>query len=106
MKVNFDTEITQLNGKPILIEDEKATLRSVCVAALYLLYKDEVQMSSGNKFKRYQLAKKVFKATKETDMTIEELSEIKTVIAKNYGPMILGPVYNILEGEKEQQVSS
>lgn len=115
MKIDFDKEIVDLDGKPIketrqmvredgvvvtMETDEIRTLKSVCRFALSWTFNDE-KVEGDEKFKRFSLAERIVTATGPIDVKVEEIALLKSLIGKAFGPVIVGRAYQILEGEKE-----
>lgn len=100
MKVNFSIEIEDLDGIPIPKSDTdktNATVGSCCVNALMIVFKDEQNLSGEEKVKRLNLAQKIH-GKPEAEVTAEEIVLIKKLVGKAYGPLIVGRVYEVLEG--------
>ena len=90
---NTLTEDGRIGGKP-------ATLRFIAVKALSMVYQDEQSLSGEEKFKRYDLAMKI--KADPVDLEVEEISLIKKLIGKAYGPVIVWQAWNILEGKTNE----
>lgn len=115
MKVNFSQCLADLDGSPLDLtseacqfcgrarESRPATLRGVCTDALVARYRDEEAgkpLSGEEKMKRYSLALKIT-AADEFDATLEELALIRKLVAKMFGPRVLGPAWTLLEPRQE-----
>ena len=73
-----------------------ATVKLVIVNAVLA----PVQKESGiEKVKKYELAKKIY-TSDEVELTAEEISLIKETVGENFAPVIVGQVWNLLEGKK------
>lgn len=99
MKLDFSTAIRDLNGKPIQEGETIITLGSVCSNALLALHPDEQTLPGEVKVRRFQLAVKIYNGG-EQDVSVEELSILKTMVGKHYLPIVVGRVYEIIEGAK------
>jgi hypothetical protein len=77
-------------GKPV-------SLKRVAVEALQANLPDEQNMGGEEKLARFQIAKKVA-AGGEQDLTPEEVSKIKLLVGRCYGPVVVGRAYEILNG--------
>ena len=98
MKINFDATLHELDGTPIIESMDKKepmTLARASVMALTGRYQDE-QLAGTESFKRYQLAKKVHKGG-VVELTAEDISLVKMVMGKAFGPAVIGPCYELLE---------
>jgi hypothetical protein len=115
MEVKLNTILKDLDGKDIIFtqgvpatKDTKevpavyATVGKMTIEALMATYKDEENLSGEDKLKRWQLAVRVknSSATGTIQMTAEEVSLVKKLIGKAYGIMIVGQVWELLEGAK------
>lgn len=107
MKINFDTELKDFRGK--VVEENvggkrtKITLKEPCMNALLNPSQtpNAVQETGVEKFKKYNLAKKISEGG-EIELTAEEISKIKNSIGLFYSPMMVGLCYELLEGKKEE----
>jgi len=98
MKINFEKEIQTIEGGPIIWrEKDKTFLKQVAVDVLQLTFQDETSLSGEEKAKRWLLATRIY-ANSDVDLTIDEVSLIKKLIGKAFGPIIVGPAFEILEG--------
>lgn len=116
MKIDFNKTINELDGKPIelqaaVVKDgivekpaELMTLRYVAVNALMAHFPDEGNLPGQKKAERFAMALLVNGDTAipaserpEVELKPEQVSEIKTVIGKLYGPLPVGRAYEILD---------
>lgn len=102
MKINFNQELSQINGQPLLDADtsgegrdiKQATMKNVVVNALMF----PVQEDNGEtKLKKYNLANKIYQADDAVEITIDDAVVIKKAVGKGYGPAVVGPIFNLLE---------
>lgn len=89
------TVVLNSEGKPTLM-----TLSSVCSEALLGTYDDDRATSGDAKFKRFRLAMKISDSA-EVDLKAEEVTEIKSFLAKAFGPLVIGRAYDLLDPEGE-----
>ena len=61
-----------------------------------MVYNDE-KIGGDVKFKRHQIAARIY-GKQYAELTIEEIALIKELIGKAYGPAVVGPAFNLLEG--------
>lgn len=73
-----------------------ATLGYLCVEALL----DPNQ--AGDKYARYQLARRINECKESVDMTSEEITMIKGLIVKRFPPMVVGVAFDLIEGNKNE----
>lgn len=100
MRRNFAQPILDINDNEI--KDQAGNVMTLTIAAINALlatYDDEKQLSGKEKADRMQLALKINKKPKEVDLTAEQLSLVKSLIAKAYGPLIVGRAWELLELE-------
>ena len=80
------------------------TLRTLAINALQHVPKvspNKPGMSSTDKLERYELAKKIFTAKNNVELTTDEIVLIKTAIDGAYpSPLIVGQSHNMLEGRQ------
>ena len=104
MKIDFEQQILNLKGEPIGVllgltkegitvysTDEFQTLGSVCQTALLELDKSD---AASGKLTKFKLA---LKLNGETEIDDSEVEILKTAIDKQYGPLIVGRVHELLK---------
>ena len=74
------------------------TLGEACVEALVAVKTGE-KLDGAKSFERYQMAIRLQKGG-EIDLKSEEIAELKARVGEMYGPVIVGPVFILLEGGK------
>jgi hypothetical protein len=107
MKIDFAQELKQLDGqilKAVPGPDNKGgqeavTLKTVCTNALMATYEDERNLSGEEKLKRFDLASAIYAATEPLELVSEMVVLIKKLLAKAYGPLIVGQAWKMLEGQ-------
>lgn len=104
MRKDFTIPLTHLDGTPIKDGDKQATLTTVALTALLASYEDERALTGKEKAERYQLALKINKRPAEVDITAEQLTMLKSLIGKAFGPLVVGQVYDLLENDKPKAV--
>lgn len=104
MKIDFNTELTDLDGKPIresgADDAGNATLGFIAIQACLGSMKGDEEMSGEEKLKLYQIASKIADGRKKktaVDMPIEDVTEIKSRVGRMFTPAIVGPVYGLLD---------
>lgn len=103
MKIKFDQVLLDLNGDPLKNQFKKdLDLKEVCVMALLsnTTEKDGEKEDGNKKMSRFLLAEKIQKA-KELGLRAEEIVLIKNLVTKLYGPLVVGRVFNLLEGRND-----
>lgn len=99
MKIDFKKLINSVYGKPIKNDDKDLDLGFACTEALMNVTAADVKMEAVEKYKRYKLAERIALAD-ELDLSIEDVAKIKECVGKVYGPNVVGPVFDILEGKQ------
>ena len=99
MKVNVTKVIKDFNGNAIKDGEADVIARPLLVNALTLLGQDDKELSGDDRFKRYKLAIKITD-NDEVDLTSEEVSHIKGIVGKMFQPLIVGRLFDILEGNE------
>ena len=85
-------------GNDIMTPGVTLTLATVAIRALVANYDDERNLPGEEKVKRWQLAMFIRSGRDEVDLATEEVALIKKLIAKAYGPLIVGQTWGMLEG--------
>ena len=121
-KVNMSYKFRALNGKPIsrdtgetrkIMKDGKQVeepittdldLKHICVDALFNpeLGVDgrPVQVEGQEKFDRYYLASRLYSSNGIVELKSEQITLLKDLIGKGYGPIIIGQAWEALEGKR------
>jgi len=104
MRIKVNQPLRKIDGEKIykeILKDGKVVetkdeflLKDACVNAL--LANDDKITEGVEKMKRYLLASKIQQA-KELELKSEEIVMIKEAVGKNYGALIVGQVYQMLE---------
>ena len=100
MKVKLNGHIQDLNGEKFCEDDGKTylTIGSACIFAILQANIDS-KTPAEEKFKRYQLAQKLY-GQSEVELTIDEVAKLKEWVGIAYSPMVMGRIYDYLEGLK------
>lgn len=101
MLLNVTETLKQMNGQDILEVDEKgesipATVRTACVNALLAPVDKE---AGTEKVKKYDLAMRIYKEDK-VELSAEECALIKEQSGKLFAPIVVGQLFNILDGKE------
>jgi len=97
--------ISILDGQQIKLDEKPATLNDVVMRALLNIIQGE-KLSGEDSFKRYQIATKFTDKPTSVDLTSEEIVFIKKAIGETFGPAVVGPSWELLEGEKDKPEKS
>lgn len=99
MKIDFAAVLTDFAGGPLKTDDRPVTLGHVTLQALGASYPDETP-DGARSVRRFEIGSRVATTKGKVELTVEEAAEIKKVIGKAFGPVVVGPAYLILEGEQ------
>lgn len=98
MKLNFNQQILNLDEKPLMNADgSPVTMAYAAKEALLAIFPTEKEISGDEKFKRYQLAKKINSSSEECEISIEEAALIKKLVSMAYGANVVGRLYEMME---------
>jgi len=98
MKIDITQKILGVNGTtPLLNQETKCnlTLRDVSINAI--LAPEEKQSDAKKKYTDYEIFVKLRDATKEIDLSSEEISRIKEKGALVLGVLVYGQIVDMLE---------
>lgn len=97
MVVDFTTPVLDLKGNPVVLADgTKVLFMAVCQEALLTPYPDELTLPAADKVRRFMLALRI-ESTLPVEIKIDEMAEIQKLIAKHYGPLVVGRVCELFE---------
>jgi hypothetical protein len=89
--IDFSRTITDFDGNDLRDGDKPLTLATVSVRALVSSYEDEARnLNLGEeKFKRAELASRIYAATEPVKVKSEEITMLKKLIGKAWSPVII-----------------
>ena len=76
------------------------TLGMVAMRSLLAVYDDERALPAEEKFKRGELARKIYESTigsGEPALTVEEMATVKKLIGKAYPPLMVTQIWRMLD---------
>lgn len=97
MKIDVTQKLMSLMGEPLKDGDKEVTLRDVSVTAL--LNANEQSHLGDAKARRWQLARQITD-NDSPDIKAEDITLIKELAGKQFTPVVIGPMYELLEGRK------
>ena len=103
MKIDVTQKLLTIDGSAMKDMDSKgdavdATIKLAMVNALLAPTPQGEQETGVDKIKKYELAKMIYKAEGEVDITVEDISLIKKAVEKAFpSPIIVGQVNELLE---------
>lgn len=96
MKLNLNKHIKDLDGKII----EKVTAKNLIRDALINLSEEDKNMSGDAKYTQFSLALRITEAGDgEVELSSEEITKIKALVGRMFYPLIVGRLFDILEGK-------
>lgn len=90
--VNVDTPILNLEGDAL----ENATAKSVILEALMVTFEDDRNLTGEQKIKIFLLAQRV-QSGGEVDFTSDDITLMKTRVAKGFNALAVGRVWELLD---------
>lgn len=100
MVINFNQTLKRIDGTNLTLDGGKdGTLKHFAMEALQFNFNDERDITPETKCKRWLLATRIYANPEKIDLTVEELAELKKLIGKAYGPLVVGQTWEILEGK-------
>lgn len=93
----LDAVLVDLRGHELMQEGEPFTLREAAASAL-LSQPAHANLTGQQKYRRYRLARLLTDAPSELELTAEDVAEIKQATGEIYMPLVVGQVWDWLEG--------
>jgi hypothetical protein len=97
MKLDFSQIITDLKGEPIKGSDDALTLGEVTSTTMIAIMPDDQSLTAEDKVKMFRIAQLAVKGG-EQELKIEDIGLLKKRIGKMYGALIVGRVFDLIEG--------
>jgi hypothetical protein len=106
-EINFNHVVVDQDGQAMptcsdgapCTDKSPITLRIICLRALAAVFSDEQNLGGDEKFKRGELALRIYRSTAPISLTVEEKSLLKKLIGRAFGPMVVVDAWNVLEGK-------
>lgn len=100
MKVKIDSVLKDIKGEPLkAAQDSDKILTLKDVLSISLCFIEQKGSTPEESVKRYNLLRSVTDAETEVDISAEDISLMKQLIAKTYGsPVVSGQACLLLEG--------
>jgi len=99
MKVDFSQELIGYDGEPLKEGEKVITLAMICCNALMNQTEEDAKLPGEEKLRRFDLATMVYANKEPSDLKVEDIALLKTLVGKLYGPLVVGPCWKLLEGE-------
>lgn len=98
MEILFNQQLVTLEDKALEDENNKpVTLKKIVLNALVATYPGEENLAGDEKLKRWELALKIKNEPDPVSLKAEEVTEIKKLIAKMYGTLVVGQAFKMLD---------
>lgn len=94
MELNLDRTLFDIDGETPIGKKPRELIA-------HALYQVQLSPNYGDSYKQCKLADRVREG--ETTYTTEEVTTMKEVVGRQYPPIIIGQVIDILEGEPEKE---
>ena len=98
--VDVTQGVFDFDGEPILVGEEgkerPLTLRLVCTKSLTAILRQDETAKGEEKLKRGILAERIY-SNDEVDLKAEEISLVKELIGRLYGPLIVMRTWRMLD---------
>jgi hypothetical protein len=101
MIVDLEKPIKDLEGNIVTEADEPVLAKTLVIRALTILGQDDEKASGDERYRRYKLALDITEQ-KRVNLKSEDIADIKKLVGKMYMPIIVGRVYDILEGNDSE----
>lgn len=105
MKLDFDTPIRDLKGELVKEGEDILTFSRVVVSAMFVPLQEDQAASGDQKVKQFKIAMLADKGGEAT-LTVEDVALIKQRVAKVYGALVVGRIYEIIEGGLQDDTDS
>jgi hypothetical protein len=99
---NFDAEISNLDGKPLLDADGKAVQLKTTIANVLTIDQEGENLSFEEKDKRYKLARRIVKGG-TIKLTMEEVNTIRKLTAQKMSTLVVGQISEALDADEPEQ---
>lgn len=97
MKLKTNQTLKDVEGKPLNGEKGKLlTIGDVCINSLLTPVQGDDEKA---KWEKYEIFKKIKDAKDEVDLKTEELLIIKKAVGKIQPPLLMGQIWDMIEGK-------
>lgn len=97
MKVDFDHKILDLKGNAIKDGDTDLTLAGVVAPAMLAVLQSDANLTGAEKVRMFRIAQRATDGG-EQELSVEDVALIKDRVVKGFGALVVGRVYDLLEG--------
>ena len=106
MRLDVQKTIKNLDGEEIKQDGKAYTVKKAVTDALLAPLDKDRDLMGSKKAELYALAVRIHNATDHVEITVEEASTIKERVASAFAALIVGQVYEIIEGGRSDAQSS
>ena len=97
MKVKVNNQLNDVEGQPLQGEKGRTlTMRDVCINSLLTPVQGDDEKA---KWEKYEIFKKLRDAKDEVELKLEELNVVKKAVGKIQSQLLMGQVWEMLEGK-------
>ena len=105
MRINVTQQLVGYDGDPVKGPVGPLTLREVlCQSLVNQIDSDKEENDANRKFDRWQLAGLIHRE-EFVDLKAEQVAELKARVAVGWPPIVLGPVWTLIDPPQGDQVS-
>lgn len=97
LALNLNQPISNLDGTTVVEGGKSMIAAGIIENALLLSFPDEQNLAGDEKIKRYALALKINAKPEDVQLTADEIALIKKLVAKGWGPLIVGQIWKLLD---------
>lgn len=106
MKIDFNKNLTALNGEQLTVNDQVLTLKNVSVESLLATLTGEEREGAEVKLKRGMLAERVYLADGPMDLSPEELAMIRNRVGAMYSVLVVHRAFPLLDVREDAKEST
>jgi hypothetical protein len=97
MKEKENNQLNDVEGQPLQGEKGRTlTMRDVCINSLLTPVQGDDEKA---KWEKYEIFKKLRDAKDEVELKLEELNVVKKAVGKIQSQLLMGQVWEMLEGK-------
>ena len=99
MVKNLNKTFKNVDGTEIVDPQTKDVIKLsvICINALLTPREDDNKLSGVDKVKRWKLAQEIYSKPEEIDLSAEDVTLLKDLIAKSYGTVVTAQAWEMLE---------
>jgi len=98
----LDTLINNINGKPIVIDDEELSIRMAAMISLETTSDKDTPFME--KYRRSNIARKIERATDQLELTKKEVKSLKLCAGKAFGSRIMTDIWDLFDPNNDIEI--